>query len=70
LIIKRYGFLKEQFFSGEIKSAVNVCDLMVGFEIRRVSKQKSKGVFIFSFLFKKTGSSTGTVRVSCCAGGL
>ena len=43
--------LKEQFFSGEIKGVVTFADMMALLKLERVSKQKSKGVFIFSILY-------------------
>ena len=42
---------KEQFFLGEIKGVVAADDLTISLKLERVSRQKSKGVFIFSLLY-------------------
>jgi hypothetical protein len=57
-MVRIYLHVKEQFFSGEIKNTP--LDLIIEriVQIWRVSTQKSKGVFIFCFLSKKTGNRT------------
>jgi len=49
-LINKAISLKEQFFSGEIKGCCRGDDFNHSFNFEQVSKQKSKGVFIFSCL--------------------